>query len=246
MLAARTNSESQTGMATAFDDLPIDPESAFLVLEAEFHQEYQEEVERADNNSWADEARLKYAGKVRAAIEELNIDFNFFMPDFSDIRADYDRFQTFRREIEALVTKIRIRKSRANTQNSVKLNSNTKTKLRQLLERIKETILLLDESDDKREALLRRAAALEDEINRDRTRFDAMAALWIALCDKTGAGFEKLEPARKWIDSLANLVAQAKSFEGDVPSLPRSQPPKQIEPPKQFSNSQPADDEIPF
>lgn len=216
-------------MDDIFYNLPDDPEAAFVILEQEFRSEYQGEIEKADNNSWADEARLKYAGQVRAALEELSIDFEFYLPEFTDGQMDYNRFQTFRRDIESLATKIRIRTARARVQNSVRLDPNTKSKLRQLLEKIKETILELDESDSKREALLRKVAALEAEINRDRTRFEVAAALWIGLCEKTGEGLEKLEPARKWIDSVAGFLAQAKSLETPSLTLPKRAPPARIE-----------------
>lgn len=235
-------------MLDVFDDLPDDAEAAFVILEQEFRSEYQTEIERADNNSWADEARLKYACQIRAALEELEVGFEFDTPDFSDQHIDYNRFQTFRRDVKSLTTKIRIRASRAKNKHSVKLDLNTKSKLHQLLDRIKQTILELDEGDAKREALLRKVAALETEINRDRTRFEIVGALWIGLCDKAGAGFEKLEPARRWVDSFANLIAQAKSLEPEPPSLPKREPQARIgsASPRTDQSSTLVDDEIPF
>lgn len=234
--------------SSVFPDLPDDPEAAFLFLEQEFRSEYQAEIERADNNSWADEARLRYIGQVRAALEELCIDFEFYMPEFTEESIDYNRFQTFRRDVEGLTTKIRIRICRARKQNSVKLDANTKSKLRQLLDKIKDTIIELEESDPKREALLRKVAALEAEINRDRTRFETVAALWIAVCEKTGKGFEKLEPARKWLDSFANLLAQAKSLEPEPPSLPKREPQARIGRSQDTADRRMSevDEEIPF
>jgi chromosome segregation ATPase len=117
----------------------------------------------------------------------------------------------------------------------------TKRKLRHLLLQIKETVDKLDVSQSKKEALFAKIAALENEINRERTRFDALAALWVEVCGKIGDGVEKLESLRKLIDSVGNLIGAAKKEEEtETHRLPAPKTPKQIAPPKESG------DDIPF
>jgi hypothetical protein len=99
----------------------------------------------------------------------------------------------------------------------------------------------LDVLQSKKEALFTKIAALEREVNCGRTRFDAVAALWFEVCDKVGEGVERLEPLRKLIDSVGNLIGAAKKEEEtEAHRLPAPKTPKQIAPPKE------SDDDIPF
>jgi hypothetical protein len=77
-------------------------------------------------------------------------------------------------------------------------------------------------------------------------------AIYIAVCDGIGQGFKKLEPARKWIDSIAALLGRAKEVEDSLrPTLPRPQERKELEPPRaQLAPPErkrnDLDDDIPF
>jgi hypothetical protein len=107
------------------------------------------------------------------------------------------------------------------------------------------TVDKLDVSESKREALLARITALELEIDRNRTRMDVVGALWLETCTKIGEGAEKLEPLRKWVDSIGGLIGFAKSQEGpQTARIPSNPKPKQIEPPRPSEAA--IDDDIPF
>ena len=90
------------------------------------------------------------------------------------------------------------------------------------------------------------------EVDKIRTGLPAVMAVYIEVCDGIGQGFKKLEPARKWIDSIAALLGRAKEVEDSLqPVLPRPEEPKQLEPPRarlappKRSGSD-LDDDIPF
>jgi hypothetical protein len=77
-------------------------------------------------------------------------------------------------------------------------------------------------------------------------------AVYIEVCDGIGQGFKKLEPVRKWIDSIAALLRQSEgSGRQPAPVLPRPEERKQLEPPRarlappKRSGSD-LDDDIPF
>jgi hypothetical protein len=77
-------------------------------------------------------------------------------------------------------------------------------------------------------------------------------AIYIAVCDGIGQGFQKLEPVRKWIDSIGSLLGRAKEVEDILrPALPRPQDRKQLEAPaRRLVSPEPKggdlDDELPF
>jgi hypothetical protein len=71
------------------------------------------------------------------------------------------------------------------------------------------------------------------EVDKARTFIGAVTAVYIEVCDGIGQGFTKLEPARKFIDSVAALMGRAKDVEDRLhPALPRPEDRKQIEAPR--------------
>jgi chaperonin cofactor prefoldin len=225
-----------------YDDLPEDPEMAFLSLEAHFKRECDEQLARAHQEERTDVYFIQYISRVLAAIDELGLEHKFAdksVPSIEEV--NYSTYLNFSKDVEHYRTKLQIRHARRRRDYSVALDTPTKLKLRHLLSQIKETVDKLDVSQSKKEALFAKIAALESEINRDRTRFDAVAALWVEACEKVGEGLEKLEPLRKLIDSVGTLIGAAKKEEETkAHQLPAPKTPKQIAPPKE------PDDDIPF
>ncbi len=133
------------------------------------------------------------------------------VPSIDDV--NYSTYLNFSKDVEHYRTKLQIRHSRRRKEYSVALDTPTKLKLRRLLSQIKDTVDKLDVSQSKKEALFAKISALENEINRDRTRFDAVAALWVEVCEKIGEGVKKLEPLRQLMDSVGSLIGAAKKEE---------------------------------
>jgi hypothetical protein len=73
---------------------------------------------------------------------------------------------------------------------------------------------------------------LENELDRDRTKFDAYGALVIEFAGVVGDVAEKLEPVRRWLDTIAKFFGVAKSHEDANRQLPSPPKPKQLNPPK--------------
>lgn len=76
-------------------------------------------------------------------------------------------------------------------------------------------------------------------------------AVDIAVCNAIGQGFQKLEAARKWVDSIGALLGRAKEGEDRADHrLPSPPERKRLEPPpeKLVPKSPPeiVDDDIPF
>lgn len=224
-----------------YDDLPEDPELAFLSLEAHFKRECDEQIARAHQEERTDVYFIQYISRVLAA-NELRLELQFAensVPSIDDV--NYTTYLNFSKDVEHYRTKLQIRHSRRRKEYSVALDMPTKMKLRHLLSQIKETVDKLEVPQSKKEALFAKIAALENEINRERTRFDALAALWVEVCEKIGDGVEKLEPLRKLIDSVGNLMGAAKKEEEtQAHRLPAPKTPKQIAPPKESGDDIPS------
>jgi hypothetical protein len=143
---------------------------------------------------------------------------------------------------------VRIRHSRRAKRYSVALDTATKQKIKHHLDQLKEITGSLELSTAKRESVLGKILALEMELARERTRFEVIAALILESATVAGQAGEKLEPWRKWIDSIANLFGLAKDRDVHNPSLPSPEERKQIEPPKRQlpAPRNDTDDDIPF
>lgn len=113
---------------------------------------------------------------------------------------------------------------------------------------IREVIEAADLPTEKHDSLVSKLNDFEREVDRTRTAYQQFGAMTIGVFSLIGEGFEKLEPARRWIDSAANLIDKAKQFEARMsPQLGAPKPPKRIAPPRpKESFSIDLDDEIPF
>jgi len=106
----------------------------------------------------------------------------------------------------------------------------------------------------KKEALSARITALSDEVDRDRTRFDAYAGLALEMAATGGEVAQRLNPVRKFLDSIAGLLGYAKQAEDARPSLPAPHERKRLTPPRKERLPAPEpprqpdllDDDIPF
>ena len=217
-----------------YDDLPEDAEQAFLYLEFKFRAECETELANITKKGGsADTVYIQYISRTVATIEELNVNCAIKMPPIPINTNIYAPYIGFRRDVDQYRTMLSIRHSRRRKEYTVALDQPTKLKLRHLLSQMKEAVDKLDVSSTKKEALFAKIGALENEINRDRTRFDVVAAFWIEGCEAFGDGVEKLEPLRKWVDLIGNLLGKAKVEEGSATRrLPSPETQKQIERPK--------------
>jgi len=137
---------------------------------------------------------------------------------------------------------------------SVRLDPSTKSKIRHYLEKIREIVDRLEVPLPKKEALSARITALSDEVDRDRTRFDAYAGLALEMAATGGEVAQRLNPLRKFLDSIAGLLGYAKQAEDARPSLPAPHERKRLTPPRKERLPAPEpprqpdllDDDIPF
>jgi hypothetical protein len=242
-----------------YENLPRDPEQAFLHLERYYRERCEEQVGKAHNDENVGSFWAEYIGRVLAAIRELGLATQFNserMPKVEEI--DYSTYLNFGKEVEFYRTQLLIRHGRRLQGYSVALDPTIKKKIGHHLAKIREIVDKLDVDDDKREALYSKIEALQLEVDRDRTRLDAFADLVIEATGAVGDSIEQLDSIRKWLDSIARLLWGARTEENK--KLPAPQERKQIEAPRaplgrirpqsSFAASVPTrddvNDEIPF
>jgi hypothetical protein len=108
----------------------------------------------------------------------------------------------------------------------------TKAKIRHHLTQIKDAVDRLEVPDTKREALYRRISDLENEVVRDRTRYDAYSALFLEAATTTGKAARKLKPLLKLLHPITIIFANAKEDEEAQLRLAPPPPLKRLEPPQ--------------
>ena len=202
----------------------------------------------------SDSVQLEYINQVLAVVKALDLDVldGWEVPPVLSKIDEY--YRQFLSDVDHITVQIRIRNARRAKKYSVALNQATKKKIRHHLNQIRQIVDELNVSDGKREALYDKLSELENEVNRDRTRFDANMALILECVNIAGTAADKIEPLRKFIDSITGLIKAAKDQEdaatvmlGAPPEKKKIEPPrKQLGPPTQSNEADDLDDDIPF
>jgi hypothetical protein len=200
-----------------------------------------------------------YINNVLATASELNVDILQYWINNPSESNESSNFRQIKFDIDGAITRIKIRHAQLIRKTSVRLELATREKIRELINKIKLTIEGIDLPLSRKEALMGRLNAFATEVDRDRTRFEAYAGLMIEAAGVAGKIEKKLRPIRRWIDSIANVLHEARAFEDTHPRLSGPDkrlpaPAKQIAPPSGGLWPKPGrpkpggdpDDQIPF
>jgi hypothetical protein len=235
-------------MSFDYEQLPLEPEEAFLRLEARYRSECETAVRESGEHDNVGIYYTDYIAQVLGAAEELDLveaAFDREIPPIQEI--DFQTYQNFSKRVKHYTTRLEIRHGRRVQGYSVSFDATAKAKLHHLLNQIRELFAKLEIDDRKREALLSKLSDLEKEVDRNRTRFDAYAALAIEVADVTGEIVDRSK-ILDVLDAVARLFGIAKRDEA-TRQLPAPTKPKQIEhkkPDLRHSKPSDMDDDIPF
>jgi hypothetical protein len=227
-------------------DLPEDSELAFLQLEAHFREKCERKIKNSHQDERIDVFYVDYIAEVLAAITELGLQAEFHdrVPKIEDV--DYNTYLNFNKDVKHYRTMLEIRHRRRIQGYSVRFDSAAKSKIRHHLQKVREIFDRLEVEARKKEDLFARLSDLEEEVDRDRTRFDRFAAFIISAAGVTGRGVERSK-LLETLDKIAEVFSNAWGYEPKRLGGPET--PKRIEPPKapSPSNKRPVDtDDIPF
>jgi hypothetical protein len=248
-----------------FTNRPDDDELAFLHYEKLFRVPLEKELaglqEIEQDRYWNSYNHFMqtYINNVLSMVSELGLDILDYWINNPSSANDEKNFRQIKFDIDGAITKIKVRHAQRLRKASVRLEGGTREKIRELINKIKLTIEGIEIPLLRKEALMSKLNAFAAEVDKDRTRFEAFAALAIEAAGVAGKVEKKLRPIRRWIDSIANFMHEARAIEDSRPGLPspdrRIQPPtKQIAPPsgELWAPNEPPksggdlDDEIPF
>lgn len=226
--------------------LPDEPEQRFVCLEAIVRQRFEDEAANLGDHESPRPLLIRYLNTILAAAKYYGIEglMDWKRPS---INSDFEVYETFMADVDYVITTLRLRNGEQVAAHSVVLDCETKDKLRKMLNHIRETVDTLDISITKKEALFKRINSLQNEIDRDRTHYQAFAALVIEACDDVGEAAKRLEPVVRLIERIGGAIGIAKREEDTIRQLPRREQPKQIGPPsKKNGFDRSCDEEIPF
>jgi hypothetical protein len=232
-----------------YDNLPDEPELAFLYLEDIYYNELkQREHDWQGEEGAPSDYYTDYISKVLAARTELGLDIlpGWKRPTIVDFH--YGFYQDFRSDVLHYRTSIQIRFGRRNKTYSVRLDLKAKTTIRHYTAKIRQLVQESDLPDKKKKRLLDKLAAFENEVDRDRTRLEAFGAALVELAGFVGEAKERAD-FQRLTDGIAKILWGSK--EEERRELPRTPDRKQIEPPekaapKAGSLAEDLDDDIPF
>jgi hypothetical protein len=226
-----------------FSDLPDDPELAFVNLVAQFDQQREARITSSEERSDTSIFLLDYMNDVVGAANALHIEIfdDWDMPE--NARAIYDMYRDFSLRTKRYVLEVQIRHARVGRHYSVGLNVATKARIRNLVEKVKEELEKLDIDEHKHNALFNKLNKFLEEVDRERTRYDAAMDMTLAII---GVVDKASSPIIDLLDSVTRLLAQAKSAE--PLELPPQRNRKKIEGPRKQLPKPKADmdDDIPF
>jgi hypothetical protein len=228
-----------------FEDLPDDPEEAFLILEEHFREECDLRLQQASQDERTDVIHVAYISQVLAAITGLGLEAEFKSEVPSIENVSYNTYLDFNKDVMHYRTILRIRKGQRRQGYSVRFDDNAKRKVHHHLDQVLEIFNKLEVEDTKREKLISRLSDLQAEVNQPRTRFDRFAALSIEVSSVVGEMVDKTK-VLDLLDAVARVFWGAQTERQK--QLPQLKQPK-LEPPKpKIDRPKPSDmdDDIPF
>jgi hypothetical protein len=228
-----------------YDDLPDDPEEAFLQLEEHFKDECDRSLKEAGQDERTDVIHVSYIAQVLAAITALGLESEFKSEVPSIENVTYNTYLDFNKDVMHYRTVLRIRRSQRRQGYSVQFDETAKRKIHHHLDQVLDIFSKLEVEENKREMLIFRLNDLQSEVNQPRTRFDRLAALSIEVSSVIGEVVDRSK-VLDLLDAVARVFWGAqteKQKQLGPPKQPKLEPPKpKIEPPR---NSD-MDDDIPF
>lgn len=236
------------------EQLPEDPELAFVEFERIMRDRTNVAIERTpydnEGTSLIESYRLEYINKVVGAARVYNID-GLKQSQVPRMDANvYEEWRQFMSDVDYVTIQIRIRHAPHNRQNSVGLDGNTKAKIHGYVQKIRIVLDKAELPEPKRDLLFAKLDAFVIEVDKARTSIQPLASAWLSVCTYIGEGFNKLEPARRFLDSIGALMGKAKEAEEALRMV--SLTTGQLEPPRRQLPAPddviPAadEDEIPF
>jgi hypothetical protein len=224
--------------------LSEDPQVAFVQFEEIVRSRLKEQTDRLEWNQEGESQvyYLEYINKVLAAGRAFKID-GLKDLELPSIDENYwHAYRQFTHNVDFITTQIRINHAGRNRSNSVGLDGNTKAKIHSYVQKIRIVLDKAELPEVKRDLLFRKLDAFVVEVDKARTNLQSISSVYLTVCTVIGEGFNKLEPVRRFINSIATLIGNAKDAEDSLRAVPYSIKP--LDPPRKQLPA-PDDEDIP-
>jgi hypothetical protein len=212
--------------------LPEEPELAFVHFERLARARLDEAVSNAHPEMVTDRYELDYMSNVLGAAKAYEIAelVDWTLPRVSDDGV-WVTCRQFRADAEHVAIQLHIKHARRLRQFSVKFDAAAKEKLRHHLAQMRSMVDKLEVSPAKRERLFSRINALEQEVDRDRTRYEMLAALLVDGSEDAATAADRWVPTLR---TIASIFRKSKEAEDErLSQLPAPKERKRIEAPRE-------------
>lgn len=237
--------------AVDIDGLGDNAEEAFILFEerlreglekAQMQDRRREDMNGNYNGSYAPERY--YVSSILAFLDEYGLDI-----DVTDITELDDanflhHFNKFFNTINYARTRFKLRKSRIDTGQAgtpILIAQSFKDEIHKNLDTIRKIVNQNVQDQNKKDAIFKKVASLQSEIDRDRTTVDAVFSRALDLSKTLGDAAENLEPA---VQKFERIMTALREGTERVQLLPKKDRPKLL-PPKEEKKVE-LEDEIPF
>jgi hypothetical protein len=200
-----------------FANRPEDDDLAFVYYEKFFRKTLDKELAAIESNSTESyndsysHFMQTYINNILATLKALNLPLLEYWIENPSAANDQNNFRQIKFDIDATATQIKIQHAQINRKISVRLEGDTRERIRELINKIKLTIESIDIPLLRKESLMNKLNAFAVEVDRDRTKFEAFGALVIETAGIANKVERKLRPIRKWVDSIASVMREART-----------------------------------
>jgi hypothetical protein len=201
------------------EDLSNNLEEAFVVFEQRLRKAFNDSKradrqENSDNNGnyhGAYAPERYYVSSILAFLDEYNLEID--VDDITELNDDYFMFSfsKFFNKINYAITRFTLRKGRIDSGSAgtqITLGSDYKEEIGKNIAVIRKIVNQEIKDENKKDKIFKIIAALQSEVDRDRTTVDALYSRIIDLSKVVGESAENMEPLVQKIERISNAIRE--------------------------------------
>jgi hypothetical protein len=239
------------------DDLDEDPRVAFMQLVNLAQRSLSTRLSNLNPDEqyeWQlmEENKHTFMNVIIAAARRFEVEpfLSMDVPKYDDSRSsDYKQFKA---DLDHYITQLVLDNSLRTRQDSIAILPNSKDKIRTYVGGLSKCVENANMTEAKREALLKRLDAFEQELEKRRLNMMTVARFTYFILAMPGTIWGSIDIVQKLTTNIMQVVADAKAAEDEIRQLPAQAAPKALMPPRKPASPRPAafdsdlDDDVPF
>lgn len=192
------------------DELPEDNEAAFVIYEDTLRQIVREWNSDRDYRGW--DIERDYVAHILAFADNRPIDIDLPRNPPYDDESFSEWHKNFTRSVDYYKASARLRIAARRKKNitTILLSPDFKAQIGGHLVAIRNIVGGAELPESKRDAIYRRINGLQEEVDRDKTRTEAVVGLWLDITSAIGKGAENLDPVIDRLERIMGVFAKAR------------------------------------